>query len=123
MERTPVVRDKASHVKSIGFDAASSTLEIEFSSGAIYDYAGVPQSLYDEFVKADSLGSFVATRIRGAFEYKRLHAENCTPEAKDGCSCQNCWCHKLTATSRETEKPHEEKAAKPAKAKKLRTGI
>jgi len=123
MERQKVVREKASHVAEIGYDSATQKLEVAFTSGAAYEYFKVPQSLYDEFVKADSLGSFVATRIRGAFEYKRLHAENCTPEAKDGCSCQNCWCHKLTATSRETEKPHEEKAAKPAKTKKLRTGI
>ena len=121
MERTPVVRDKASHVKSVGFDAATGTLEIEFSSGAMYDYAGVPQELYEEFVKAESLGSFVATRIRGAFEYRRLHADGKVYEAK--CGDAACWCAKLTQTSRETEKPHEEKAAKPAKAKKLRTGI
>jgi len=132
MERQKVVREKASHVAEIGYDSATQTLEIAFTSGAVYDYSGVPQSLYDEFIKADSLGSFVATRIRGEFEYKRIHDEGCGYFAGGGCAVPcTCWCHKLTKTSHE-EKPNgpkkeprniPEDVETKARKKKLRTGI
>jgi hypothetical protein len=41
MERHSVT---SSNVKSIGYDASSSTLEVEFNSGGIYQYYSVPKA-------------------------------------------------------------------------------
>ena len=38
-------------------------LEIEFLSGAVYQYYDVPQSIYDGLMAADSHGKFLATYI------------------------------------------------------------
>jgi KTSC domain len=124
MERKAVADGKSKQIKSIGYE--NGTLEIEFSSGGVYQYSGVPQSLYEEFVKADSLGAFVASRIRGVFEYKRLHKDGLTHAGI--CLESGCWCEKLTKSSREEEKkdaPTESKSVTKRKAtqKKLRTGI
>ncbi len=68
MERTPVV---SSNVASVGYDAPSQTLEIEFNDGAIYQYFDVPQAIYDGLRSADSPGRYVHQQIRGVYRYAR----------------------------------------------------
>jgi hypothetical protein len=41
MERTPV---SSSNLVAVGYDPGSYTLEVEFHSGSIYQYSGVPES-------------------------------------------------------------------------------
>ena len=43
MERERVT---SSNIFSVGFDENSETLEIEFHDGSIYEYYGVPKSLW-----------------------------------------------------------------------------
>ena len=50
MERLSV---ESRHVKSLGYDAESQTLEVEFLNGAIYDYAPVSQEQFDAFSLPD----------------------------------------------------------------------
>lgn len=116
MERKRVDEKKSSQVRSIGYDKEKQVLQIEFSSGGVYDYSGVPESVYDDFIRAESLGQFVATRIRGEYEYKRLHIFECLAGNALGvdCGCP-CWCHRLTKTSREMEKPSEKKSTRKSK--------
>ncbi len=61
----------SSNVASVGYDHASSTLEIEFSGGAIYQYFDVPPSTYEGLVSAKSPGGFVHQQIRGIYRYAR----------------------------------------------------
>jgi hypothetical protein len=51
MEREYV---QSSMIKSFGFDSSSSTLEVEFKGGMIYQYFDVPEHEYD------SLMNFIA---------------------------------------------------------------
>jgi len=69
MDREPVA---SSNVESIGYDAAECVLEVEFKGGAVYQYNGVPQELYNELCEADSVGSFVHRRIKTASECERI---------------------------------------------------
>lgn len=108
MERKAVDAKRFSQIRSVGYDKEKQVLQIEFSSGGVYDYFAVPESVYEDFIRAESLGGFVATRIRGMYEYKRLH----DPRCEEGI----CWHYRLTKTSRE-EKPSEEKKAKKATKK------
>jgi hypothetical protein len=69
MERTPVT---SSNIRSIGYDPASSTLEIEFNSGAVYQYANVPQTEYDSLMSASSHGSYFSANIKGRYSYTKV---------------------------------------------------
>jgi hypothetical protein len=69
MHRKPV---DSSAISSVGYDPRSEVLEIEFGSGAVYDYFNVPPAVYDALMKASSKGSFVSHRIRGCFPFVRL---------------------------------------------------
>jgi hypothetical protein len=60
MSRTPV---KSSNIKSIGYDQAAETLEVEFSGERIYQYFGVPQDLHSDLMKARSHGGFLYANI------------------------------------------------------------
>jgi KTSC domain len=82
MIRTPV---ESSSIKSVGYEADTETLEIEFCSGAIYQYAGVNQLSYDLFRAAESKGHHFAVHLRACFESHRLHDAGCRTE-------NTCWC-------------------------------
>ena len=68
MDRTQV---ESSNVESVGYHLASSTLEIEFIGGVVYQYFDVPHSIYDGLLSAESPGGFVHQQIRGVFRYAR----------------------------------------------------
>lgn len=44
----------SSNIQSIGYDADSSTLEVEFQSGDVYQYTRVPASVHAALMKAPS---------------------------------------------------------------------
>jgi len=62
----------SSSIVSVGYDPASETLEVEFQSGAVYQYYNFNQSIYDEFMSAPSKGKFLAYQIKNAFPYSRV---------------------------------------------------
>lgn len=68
MERVPV---SSSQVTSIGYDAASSTLEVEFANGSIYQYFDVPQSIYDEVMSSPSIGKALNAFIRQNYRFAK----------------------------------------------------
>lgn len=74
MQRRPV---RSSNVVSIGWepsaeDEAQGTLEIEFKRGGIYQYAGVPESTYQELLGADSIGRYVNQNVVGQYEETKV---------------------------------------------------
>lgn len=69
MNRTPVT---SSNIASIGYDPGSMTLEVEFKNGAVYQYFDVPDAVYQEFMRADSKGQFLARNIKHNYRYVRL---------------------------------------------------
>jgi hypothetical protein len=69
MERTPV---SSSSLHAVGYDADASVLEIEFVSGSIYQYDGVPQSEFDALMSAGSKGKHFNASIKGRYSETRL---------------------------------------------------
>jgi hypothetical protein len=67
MERTKFA---STSVASAGYDAATRVLEIEFSSGRIYQFEGVPQGVFDWFVRTPSKGSYVSRMINDRYPYR-----------------------------------------------------
>lgn len=60
MERKSI---ESSMIRSIGFDPDSSILEIEFNSGAIWQYFDFPESEWYEFENAESQGKYFNREI------------------------------------------------------------
>ena len=69
MNRTPV---DSSNLKSVGYDSQRKVLEIEFHSGGIYQYFGVPLAVYNGLMQASSHGEYHAEYIKESFNYTRL---------------------------------------------------
>jgi len=63
---------ESSMIKSIGYDAQSSTLEIEFNSGAVWQYFDFPESLWYEFESSESKGKFFHGQIKNQYRESRV---------------------------------------------------
>jgi KTSC domain len=48
-------------------------LELEFRSGAIYRYLGVPEQVYQELLSAESKGRYFNQQIRNRFPYVEIN--------------------------------------------------
>jgi hypothetical protein len=62
---------ESSSLKSVGYASESQTLEVEFQHGAVYCYLGVPPTVHDALMKADSKGTFLNREVRDTYPYER----------------------------------------------------
>ncbi len=70
MSRTPVT---SSNLKAVGYDPATSTLEIEFQHGDIYQYFNVPKARYAGLMDASSKGEYFDAHIKKAgYDYEKV---------------------------------------------------
>ena len=63
---------QSSNVRSVGYDAPCKTLEVEFHSGGLYQYSGVPETIYQGFMRAASKGSYFHDRITGRYPDRQV---------------------------------------------------
>jgi hypothetical protein len=61
----------SSAISSVGYDDRSAVLEVEFESGAVYDYFDVPPKVYQDLLEAPSKGSFVSHQVRDRYRFAR----------------------------------------------------
>jgi len=54
-------------IKATAYDPARALLEVEFHSGVIYRYGGVPARVYQEFLAAESHGRYFNENIRNRY--------------------------------------------------------
>jgi hypothetical protein len=70
MPLTPVV---SSNLASVGYDPNTRTLEVQFHSGGIYQYSGVPQPVYADLMAASSHGRFFDRYVKKArYPYRKI---------------------------------------------------
>ncbi len=64
----PMADVESSQVKSIGYDATTNTLAVQFTrgTGAIYHYPGVTPEQHQAFIKADSIGTHFGKHFKSA---------------------------------------------------------
>lgn len=67
---------QSSNIKSVGYNADSKKLEVEFTNGSIYQYFSVPDEVYEEFSKSASMGAYHSSEIAKKYKY------NCTFKPK-----------------------------------------
>jgi len=69
MERKRV---NSSKLRSVGFDEATRTLEVEMSNGQIYQYSGVYPEVYRRFMAAPNPTSFFDDKIAEEYTAKKV---------------------------------------------------
>ena len=58
---------------SISYDAADNLLDIEYPSGEMYRYFHVPAWEYENFIKAESKGTYLNHEFKKAgYDYRKL---------------------------------------------------
>jgi hypothetical protein len=60
----------SSHVAKIGYDAQTGDLFVTWDTGKTSAYAGVPAVLADDVMNAWSVGSALASSIKGQYEHR-----------------------------------------------------
>jgi len=68
MQRQLVI---SSELHSVGYDDANNVLEVEFRTGGVYQYFGVPRESYVALMAAMSKGRFFSTQIKPAYRCMR----------------------------------------------------
>jgi hypothetical protein len=59
----------SSLIRSVGYDLASSVLEVEFVEGRVYEYYDVPLSVYSELMNAGSKGEYFNEHVKDMYPY------------------------------------------------------
>ncbi len=62
----------SSLIRSVGYDLASSVLEVEFVAGPVYEYYDLPLSVYSELMAAGSKGTYFNEFIKDMYAYAPL---------------------------------------------------
>ncbi|MEH1813609.1 MAG: KTSC domain-containing protein [Nostoc sp.] len=69
----PVVSSMA---MAVGYDRNEQILQVEFQSGAVYQYLGVDEDTWEDLHSSDSIGSFFNQEIKGRYNCDRLDHED-----------------------------------------------
>lgn len=70
MKRTSV---SSSNLASVGYDSNTQILEVEFLHGGVYQYLGVPPSVYAGLMTASSHGSYLDQHVKKAgYDYRKV---------------------------------------------------
>lgn len=56
----------------VAFDAATNTVEAEFTSGGVYRYFAVPKRVYDQVLASESVGAAFNRLIRDVYAYEEV---------------------------------------------------
>ena len=70
-------------------------MEVQFTKGAVYRYKDVPEEVFDELLKAESVGKFFFAKIKGKFECEEVEEKGREKQ----------WDEKEVDTLRELKRP------------------
>ncbi len=62
---------QSSKIRSVGYDRATKTLEIEFLGGGVFQYEHVPEYVFQNLMVAASKSQYFELFIRGVYAAKR----------------------------------------------------
>lgn len=62
----------SSNVEAVGYDEDSSTMQVEFKNGTMYQYFDVPENVFIGLRDADSVGGYLAASVKGAYRYSKV---------------------------------------------------
>ena len=73
MKRSPV--KGSSNVLEVGHDPDTSTMEVLFKGGSVYQYHGVDVDKHAAMLKADSVGKFFHANVKNAHKFTKVDSE------------------------------------------------
>ncbi len=79
MQRATLTSDT---LMSVGYEAATSTLELEISPGEIVQFYNVPLSVYITLMKSPSKGDYYQYNIKAMYESKPVTEETISDDNK-----------------------------------------
>jgi hypothetical protein len=59
-------------LRSVGYDESTKILEIEFHSGLVYQYSGVPLKIYTDLMRSGEIGKYFSDKVRTQFRTKQV---------------------------------------------------
>jgi hypothetical protein len=65
---------KSRILRSVGYDDSAKILEIEFHTGLVYQYSGVPPKVYADLMHSDEIGKYFSEKVRPRFHTKQVVA-------------------------------------------------
>jgi hypothetical protein len=63
---------KSRILRSVGYDDSTKILEIEFHTGLVYQYSGVPPKVYADLMHSDEIGKYFSEKVRPRFQTKQV---------------------------------------------------
>jgi hypothetical protein len=66
------VHVKSSNIASVGYDAETRVLEVEFHGGRVYRFYDVPAESHAKLMAAESIGGEFARSIRNVFKHEAV---------------------------------------------------
>ena len=63
---------ESSTLATVAYDRTRELLQLEFNSGALYQYFRVSATVHEALLRAPSKGSYFNQAIRGKFPYRRI---------------------------------------------------
>lgn len=75
------IAESSSNIAQVDYDDLMNTMTIGFRNNTVYEFYGVPEEVFQNFMLAPSYGRFFQTNIRGKFDYAKrgelkLHEES-----------------------------------------------
>jgi transposase len=61
----------SSHLAKVGYRASTRELFVDFHDNKHYRFRGVPQDVFDDLMKAESVGEYFAQNIKDEFRFSR----------------------------------------------------
>jgi hypothetical protein len=58
----------------VGYDDSTKILEIEFHTGLVYQYLGVPSKVYTDLMRSGEVGKYFSDKVRTQFRTKQVVA-------------------------------------------------
>ena len=77
----PRVKLNSTGLRTAAYQKQLALLELEFRSGATYQYFGVSQQTFQELLLAESKGAYFHRHIRDRFPYAKIHPAE--PKSKE----------------------------------------
>lgn len=66
---------KSSYIDAISYNEATQELRVQFKSGVIWEYAGVPPAIHVSLLLSESTGKYFAKEVRGVFSGRKIEPE------------------------------------------------
>jgi len=63
---------ESGHIKSVSYDTYKMSMFLEFHDGSRYLFAGVPVSVFNSFLVAESKGKYFKNKIENAYPHLKL---------------------------------------------------